>query len=101
MNKILLPALFISYLLSATSLQAADTTAPALAQAPAATEPAAPAATEPKIVSPALMRQDAALGVMQGHMNALLAQRDAINVQVEKLQKQIDAATAMREKLAK
>jgi hypothetical protein len=54
----------------------------------------------PVIVSPELMRQNAALGVMQGHMNELLTRRDAVDVQINALQKRIDAGNAMAEKLA-
>ena len=52
-------------------------------------------------MSPELMKQDAALGVMQGHMNAYLAQRDALDVQIKALQQKIDDGKAMRGKLAK
>ena len=65
------------------------------------TEPAPATATEPVKISPELMRQNAALGVMQGHMNALLTQKQALDVQIKALQQQIDDGTAMKDKLSK
>ena len=71
-----------------------------------ADEAAAPAtksegtATTPVVVSTEVLRENAALGVMQGHMNMLLTSRDALNVQIDALQKKIDEGKAMVEKLA-
>ena len=40
--------------------------------------------------SPEAMRENAALGMMQAHMNVLLTNRDALTVQISALQKKID-----------
>jgi hypothetical protein len=83
-------ALFLLAFVPSLAL-AADAVAPAPAAAPS---------TPAVIVSPELMRQNAVLGTMQGHMNALLTQREAIDAQITALQKKIDEGKAMAEKLA-
>ena len=88
-----LPFVFVLALSFAPIAYAAD--------APTKTEPAPAAATEPVKVSPALMQQNAALGVMQGHMNMLLTQKAALDVQIKALQQQIDDGKAMADKLSK
>jgi hypothetical protein len=71
------------------------------AEAVTKTEPPAAAATAPMSVAPEVMQATARLGVMQGHMNALLAQRDSMDAQIKALQMNIDRETAMRDKLSK
>jgi hypothetical protein len=94
----LVPFLATAVLTGGTIYYANDAYA---ADAVTKTEPAPAATTEPIKVSPELMRQNAALGVMQGHMNMLLTQRQALDVQIKGLQQQIDDGTAMKDKLSK
>ena len=95
MNTLKIVAVVLPLILGASYSYAADTNTP-----PENNEQTAPApATEPVKVSPELMRINAELGVLQGHMNALLTQRAALDDHIKALQQKIDDSTALRNKL--
>lgn len=92
--------LILAFVVFAAPAYATDNSAPA--NAPVVRSELAPAeVTEPVKVSPEMMRLNAEMGVTQGHMNALLTQRGALDVQIKALQQKIDDAGAMRDKMSK